>query len=292
VMLLALSLIHPAQSHAPADLDMTTGVLSPDWYYMALYPVFDIWGPAVAWAAAIGLSVLLSIMPWMVRYRRPQAAVVSPPDCNGCGNCSDDCPFGAVTIRPRTDGSPHREIAVVQPEVCTGCGICVASCPHTNPFHKGQTLSTGIDLPNFAFDALRKQAAARAGALDTPIRIMVFGCDHGAQMTKLKLPGVATMSLPCSGMLPPSMVDYLLTRKLVDGVIITACRPGECFHRLGPEWTEKRFAGERVPKLRKAVPRDRMRVIWAASTETPQLAREIAQFREELAATPVKGAAE
>ncbi len=292
IMLVALSLIHPAQSHDSANLGLSTGVLNPDWYYMALYPVFDTYGPAVAWAAAIGLSVLLSVMPWMVRYRRPQAARVSPPDCNGCGNCASDCPFGAVTIRPRSDVSPHREIAVVQSEVCTGCGICVASCPHSNPFNKGQILSTGIDLPNFAFDSMRKQAAARAGALDTPVRIMVFGCDHGAVLKDIKMPGVAIMSLPCSGMLPPSMVDYLLTRKLVDGVIVTACRPGECFHRLGPEWVQQRMDGERVPKLRRAVPRDRMRVIWAASTETTSLVREIAEFREELAATPVKGAAE
>jgi ferredoxin/coenzyme F420-reducing hydrogenase delta subunit len=298
VMLVALSLIHPATSHAPADLDQATAVLNPDWYFMALYPVFDKWGPAVAWGAAIGVSALLLVMPWTTRFKRPQAAEVNPEVCNGCGNCSDDCPFGAVVIRPRTDGGASREIAVMQPDLCTGCGICMASCPHSNPFHKGDHLTTGIDLPGFAFDSLRKQAAARAGALTGPVRIMVFGCDHGARIEHLAGPSVATLSLPCAGMVPPSLTDYLATRNLVDGVVVTGCRPGECFHRLGPQWAEARLSGERVPKLRRAFPRERLQVIWAASTETERLRAEVDAFARELAALParlpvaVKGAAE
>jgi ferredoxin/coenzyme F420-reducing hydrogenase delta subunit len=284
IMLVLLALIHPATSHEAADLGRSTGILNPDWFYMALYPVFDHWGPMVAWSAAIGVTLVLSVMPWTVlKPTKRTAAVVSLANCNGCGNCASDCPFGAVTIRPRTDASPHREVAVVQADLCTGCGICMASCPHSNPFHPGETISTGIDLPNLAFDLLRKKAAALASGLAGPGRVMVVGCDHGAVLDRFKGPSVAVMSLPCSGMLPPSLADYLITKKLVDGVVVTGCRPGECFHRLGPEWTDLRFAGERVPKLRRAVPRQRVRVSWAAPTEPAQIARELEEFQAELA---------
>ncbi len=287
IMLLVLSLIHPAQSHPPADLGKATAVLNPDWFYMALYPLYDIKGPAVAWATAIGLTLALSVMPWMAFGRkRSAAAVVSPPNCNGCGNCASDCPFGAVVLRPRQDGSGHREIAVMQPDLCTGCGICVASCNKSNPFLRGDPHQTGIDLPDFAFDLVVKRASARTHGLVGDNRVLVLGCDHGAVLDHLKGPSVGVLSLHCTGMVAPSLIDYVLNKDLADGVLVTGCRPGECFHRLGPEWTELRLAGERVPKLRGAVPRQRVRLFWAASTETRALATELAEFRVALAELP------
>ncbi len=288
LMLVALSLIHPALSHAPADLSKTTSVLNPDWYFMALYPLFDTKGPAIAWTVSIGATVFLSLMPWMAfRRKRRAAAVVSPPNCNGCGNCASDCPFGAVIIRPRNDESGHSSIAVMQPDLCTSCGMCVASCNRTNPFlRSGEVRETGIDLPDFTFDLMVKRIQSRSHGLVGNNRVLVLGCEHGAKLDHLKGPSVGVQELHCTGMLPPSLVDYVLNKNLADGVLVTACRPGECFYRLGPEWTELRMAGERVPKLRGAVPRDRVRLSWAASTETKTLMSELAEFRVALAELP------
>lgn len=288
LMLVALSLIHPALSHAPADLSKTTSVLNPDWYFMALYPLFDTKGPAIAWTVSIGATVFLSLMPWMAfRRKRRAAAVVSPPNCNGCGNCASDCPFGAVIIRPRNDESGHSSIAVMQPDLCTSCGMCVASCNRTNPFlRSGEVRETGIDLPDFTFDLMVKRIQSRSHGLVGNNRVLVLGCEHGAKLDHLKGPSVGVQELHCTGMLPPSLIDYVLNKNLADGVLVTACRPGECFYRLGPEWTELRMAGERVPKLRGAVSRDRVRLSWAASTETKTLMSELAEFRVALAELP------
>ena len=38
-------------------------------------------------------------------------------------------------------------------------------------------------------------------------------------------------------MLPPSFVDFALSRKLTDGVMIAGCAENDCFHRQGNEWT-------------------------------------------------------
>lgn len=43
--------------------------------------------------------------------------------CLACGDCTQACMFGALTIRPG-DGLP-----VVDMDKCTGCGKCVAACP-------------------------------------------------------------------------------------------------------------------------------------------------------------------
>lgn len=287
LMLVVLSLIHPALSHPPADLGKATGLLNPDWYYMALYPLYDTKGPAVAWAVAIGASLFLSLMPWMAfRRKRRAAALVSPPNCNGCGVCTSDCPFGAVVMRPRQDDSGHQKIAVVQPDLCTSCGMCMASCNRTNPFLPGQKHETGIDIPDFTFDLMVKRISARTHGLVGEGRVMVLGCEHGSVLDHLKGPSVGVLALHCTGMLPPSLIDYILNKDLADGVLVTACRPGECFYRLGPEWTELRMAGERVPKLRGAVPRERVRLFWAASTETRALMTELAEFRVALAELP------
>ncbi|CAA7617170.1 Cytochrome b subunit of the bc complex [Candidatus Terasakiella magnetica] len=288
IMLVGLSLIHPAMSHPPADLGKATAVLNPDWYYMALYPLYDTKGPAVAWMVSIGATLFLSVMPWMAfRRKRRAAAVVSPPNCNACGNCASDCPFGAVVLRPRPSGvAGAAQIAVVQPDLCTSCGMCVASCNRTNPFLKGEPRETGIDLPDFTFDLMVKRLSARTHGLTGNNRVLVLGCEHGAVLDHLKGASVGVLPLHCTGMMPPSLIDYVFNKDLADGVLVTACRPGECFYRLGPEWTEKRMAGERVPKLRGAVPRERVRLFWAASTETKKLATELAEFRVALAELP------
>ena len=83
-------------------------------------------------------------------------------------------------------------------------------------------------------------------------------------------------------MLPPSFIDYVLSRKLAEGVAITGCREGHCSYRLGPEWMEQRLDGERDPRLRERVPRERIARIWASPTDWRQLERELAEFKDGL----------
>lgn len=83
-------------------------------------------------------------------------------------------------------------------------------------------------------------------------------------------------------MAPPSMIDFVLSRKLADGIAIVGCSERSCFNRLGVDWTEQRFAHERDPYLRTRVPRDRLTTIWASSTQTSSLAGQLDEFRSRL----------
>ena len=75
----------------------------------------------------------------------------------------------------------------------------------------------------------------------------------------------AVIRLPCVGMLPPSFVDFALSRRYADGVMISGCAEGDCHHRLGNEWTIERMARRRDPYLRQRVDTRRLLVELAAA---------------------------
>jgi coenzyme F420-reducing hydrogenase delta subunit len=111
---------------------------------------------------------------------------------------------------------------------------------------------------------------------------MVFGCDHGVAVEQACGPGVAAVSLACIGQLPPSFIDYVLSRDLADGVILTGCAEDFCFNRFGIAWTEARLAGERDPHLRARVPRERLSTLWLGRHEVAQLERALEEFANRL----------
>jgi len=90
------------------------------------------------------------------------------------------------------------------------------------------------------------------------------------------------VTMPCIGMLPPSFIDYVLSRDLADGVFLTGCREGDCCFRLGIRWTEARLAGERDPRLRRRVDARRIGRYWAGLTRSRAFFRELTAFRDRL----------
>jgi ferredoxin/coenzyme F420-reducing hydrogenase delta subunit len=286
VALIGLAFAYPAVSQGAADLGVEVTTVGLDWFYLAGYPVLDRLAPAWGWAVAVFGTVALGLLPWLPRTRGPARAVVDLHNCNGCSRCFADCPFGAVTMAPRSDGRPVPREAVVDPDLCTGCGICVGACPTATPFRGAADLVTGIDLPDRTLQDLRAALEAQAARLGPGPRIVVFGCDYGIDVTASRdTEGVARLSLPCIGALPPSFIDYALTRLKFDGVIVTGCRENGCHQRFGVTWTRQRIAGARDPYLRTRVPRDRVAEVWAAPRERARLEAAIAEMRRHVGAT-------
>jgi quinol-cytochrome oxidoreductase complex cytochrome b subunit/coenzyme F420-reducing hydrogenase delta subunit len=282
VMLLALSLAHPAISQAEADLARIPSPVGIDWFYLWFYPLGDFWGPTGVWSFAFFGTLLLMLMPWLPRKREKAIPVVSLDNCNGCTRCAVDCPYGAIMMADRTDGKPFEKQAVVNPATCVACGICMGSCPTSTPFRRAGDLVPGIDLPWLKLADVRESTHVVAAALRERPAVLIFGCDHGFDVRKLAGSGIGAVRLPCTGMLPPSMIDYTLSRGLADGVMITGCREGECNYRLGTRWTEERIEGTRDPRLRGRVPRDRIARVWVAPVEWRRLESELAAFRARL----------
>jgi len=280
--LLALAIAFPAASQGRADLAVVPATIKLDWFYLPLYAVFDRWSYGAGWALlAIGGAVMIAL-PFLPPLRRPATATVHLDWCNGCGRCAEDCPYAAITMGRRSDGLPFDSEAVVNPSLCVGCGICVGACPTSTPFRHGAELVTGIDLPDPALGLLRERTHAATGKLAGPARILVFGCDHGVTGATFASESVAAVSLPCIAMLPPSFIDYVLSRDLADGVFVTGCSETACYNRLGERWMEERIAARRDPHLRRRVPRERLAVCWPTPSDRRRIDREIAAFAARL----------
>jgi ferredoxin/coenzyme F420-reducing hydrogenase delta subunit len=280
--LLAVSIWRPALSQAPADLSKTPADIGLDWLFLPLYPLADRWSPEAIWGVLGLATVILAAVPWLPPFRRPRAAEVDLPYCNGCNRCVEDCPYEAVILIPRTDGLPFPQQAQVRPDLCVSCGICMGACPSSTPFRRTEELRTGIDLPDYRLRDLRERVIAASAQLAGPVRILILGCEHGAAGN-----GAAdTVSVPCAAMSPPSMIDFIFSKGLADGVVVAACAERACYNRLGVQWTKERFSGERDPYLRARVPRERLATVWASPSETKRLQAVIAQLRERLASLP------
>ncbi len=284
VSLLVLALVHPATSQGPADPGRVPADLGLDWFYLPLYPFYEKLPGPVTWSASLVLLFLFLSVPWLPPMRRRRPARVDLANCNGCARCFADCPYNAITMVMRSDGRPFAREPRVDPSLCVACGLCAGACPTAMPFRRRAELSPGIDLPDATIRALRERVHAAAARLVERPRVMVFGCEPGVDLTGLGGPAVAAVTVTCAGQLPPVFVDYVLSRDLADGVVITGCAPGSCLHRFGQAWTEARLARRRDPRLRRRVPDERVRTVWAGPLGRARLEAEIAAFRRALAA--------
>ncbi len=280
--LLALSLYRPALSHAPADLAAVPRELHIDWFYLNAYPLLEYWPAGQVWMLTTGVTVLLMLMPWLLPKKDGPRAVVDLAHCNGCGICFEDCPFDAITLQPRSDGARYEHEVAVNPALCGACGICAGACPASNPFRMArETLKTGIDMPQLPVDDMRRLTRSTVAALQGEVRILVFGCEHGLDVGSLERDDTRGIRLICSGMLPPTLVEYALQLG-ADGVMVTGCRDNDCYFRFGNRWTRRRFAGERKPILRARAERERIRMHGGAEPDRREIEAELADFRRHL----------
>jgi coenzyme F420-reducing hydrogenase delta subunit/Pyruvate/2-oxoacid:ferredoxin oxidoreductase delta subunit len=257
-----LAAFAPVMSHSAADLATSPNALEIDWVILFIHPLMYVTSAGFIWGILVFILLMLFLLPlFSPRYTTP-VAKVDPDNCNGCRRCFDDCPYAAVTMVPHPDRKMARQLAQVDTDLCASCGICVGSCPSSTPFRSAEKLITGIDLPQSPINDLRLQLRTELAKLKAETKIVVFGCQHAANVNALQDDAVAAIELICTGMLPPSFIEYAL-RDGASGVLITGCCTGGCEYRLGPQWTEERLLGMREPSLRASVPRERIQIIWA-----------------------------
>jgi len=260
--MLALSLIYPAYSQGPANLAAVPESLGIDWYYLLVYPLVQLYSPGFVWGLLAGITVLLLAAPWLPPARRAAPAVVNLDNCNGCERCVDDCPFDAVAMAPRSDGKAYQLEAVVDPELCISCGICVGACPTATPFRTRSALVPGIDLPELSAVGLREAMHSVAQGLTDGPRVLVIACRGSAAAKRFKRTGTGVLEVQCMAQVPPSFLDYTLSRNLADGVLLGGCSGGDCQYRLGALWTSQRIQRQRDPHLRQRVDNTRIALAW------------------------------
>lgn len=279
--LFILAALVPVMSHPAANLAIMPSTLSIDWVILFIHPLMYVTSAAFIWSILAGVLLTLFLLPVLLPQVSAPVAKVDPDNCNGCRRCFDDCPYAAVTMVPHPDRKIARQMAQVDSDLCASCGICVGACPSSTPFRSVEKLLTGIDLPQAPINELREQLRAELAKLDCEIKIVVFGCNHAVNVNTLQDSGVAAVSLICTGMLPPSFVEYAL-RDGASGVLISGCCAGGCEYRLGSQWTEERIFGMREPSLRASVARERIQIAWADAGNEAALHQALKDLRNRL----------
>ena len=284
-ILLVMSVIKPAVSVQPADLSRLPIDPPFDWFYLFLFPVKALFPKTIFWSFAIGLTVILFVMPWLKRHRASPAEVILE-NCTGCDQCNKDCPYGAIYMQPRADEtpinlSPRRRgmEAVVKIERCASCGICLGSCDFN-----------AIRMDGITDIQIKEKIARLLSEIsdDKMPKILGLICGQSINTGKIEdelkdIPNVKTASFPCIGMIHPSFVEYGLDSG-ADGVFIWGCVNGDCHYREGNTWLQSRLDGKRPPILRKDVDVRRIREYWLSSIHKDKLREEINLFERELIA--------
>ncbi len=301
--LLVLAAALPVRSQGPADLATVPAVLAYDWLLLFIHPIAAATSGPFAWGLLGAVLALFLALPWLAVPRRvpaaPPAAVgaaanshtawrpaalaqpvaeVDPAHCSGCRRCVEDCPYAAISMVPHPSGRAGMELAQVRADLCASCGICVGSCPSSTPFRSAEVLHTGIDMPQWPVDALRQQMQSGLAALTGAQRFVVLGCAQGARLEGVAAADVLVLPMVCTGLLPPSFVEYAL-RAGASGVLVATCREGGCAFRLGERWTRERLSGQREPRLRASVPQDAWALAAVDAGDEAALAAALAGLR-------------
>ena len=174
-------------------------------------------------------------------------AIVDQSICVACLTCVRACTYGAAAIDSEAIGvGGIVGAASVDADTCSGCGLCAAACP-TGAI--SMTLFSDTDVisevsalfrpDRFSATSPAPGPGARGRPLSEPW-IVTFCCPHSGPAVKAfgddageaSPVGHDIIEVPCTG-----RIDNLhLMRTFedgADGVIVSGCEPGRCYHSTG-----------------------------------------------------------
>jgi ferredoxin/coenzyme F420-reducing hydrogenase delta subunit len=251
VAVLAAALVYPATNAAAAQMAVKPAQFTMDWWYLWPLAVTARLSGGGIWLATLLAGAGLMTVPWWLARRRPRPAyqaTVNVARCFACTLCSHDCPFGAITMVPRTDGKPFPSQAQIDPDRCIGCGVCAGACD-----------TQGIGLA--WFDAQQVIRELETLVLTETARgappALAFVCaqsDGGWELFDVvawsrRLPGYTVRPVPCVGWIEPKIVERLIS-KGATAVLIVGCGSSEAFCKEGNTWLPARLSGAREPAFR------------------------------------------
>lgn len=248
---LTAALVYPAANAAVAHLAVKPARFTMDWWYLWPLAFTARLSGGGIWLTALLAGAGLMTVPWWLARRRPRPvfqATVNISRCFSCTLCSHDCPFGAITMVPRTDGKPFPSQAQIDPDRCIGCGVCAGACD-----------TQGIGLA--WFDAQQVTRELEAFVLAEVARgappALAFVCaqaDGGWELFKAgawaaRLPGYSVRPIPCAGWIEPKLIERLISKGAA-AVLIVGCGSSEAFCKEGNTWLPARLSGAREPAFR------------------------------------------
>jgi len=208
------------------------------------------------WLTGIAFSIVLLLVPRLVRRPREGTlapSVVDPRLCTGCNQCPQDCPWEAITMVPRKDDRPTL-VAFVNEARCVSCGICAGSCA---PMGVGPPGRTGRDQLDVLRHLLPTLGADAPGGRMPVVAVVCNECP-GSHIDAFRQRGLHVHPVSCAGNLHSSVVEWFI-RRGSPGVIVGSCPPRDCVNREGPKWLHERLFNDREAELQDRVDHRRVR---------------------------------
>lgn len=228
-LLIAYTLLFPIAMAGKAEAEKMPQLMQPDWFYLFFAPVFGSRFSLYIGAALGALFLALILLPKLMKRRQIIPAAVVADKCTGCGLCAVDCPYQAMHMVERGDGSRHKFLVSIDTALCSGCGVCSGSCAY--------------DAITFA--SPEPEYAAMQG------KWAVLMCQNRAETAGTQdIPGAAVTVMPCSGKLGVSMAEKIRMAG-AKGILVGTCPEGDCWYREGNQWLQERIALGRKPNFRK-----------------------------------------
>jgi ferredoxin len=276
-LLTAAAVVRPLAMAPKADPFVLPAAIPTDLFVGFWLPLTRGLSGGAALLSLVVAAVALLVVPAFTRRRGAQApppSVVDEEICVGCLQCEQDCPYGAVTMFPRSSRRSDL-VARVDPSLCVSCGICAGSCA---PMGVGPAGRTGRDQIT-EVHAFLAAPARRVG------EVVAICCAHGAGRYRpaLEAEGAAVYAVECAGNLHSSVIE-LLIRGGAGGVMVVSCPPRDCWSREGPRWLGERLFHEREAELQARVDRARVRVAYANAHETGLAVAALRTFTQDVTA--------
>ncbi len=265
--LLTVAILLPAEIGLPFDLTRLVRLpvrVDPIYLpFLVVTPRFMVW-------LLLGLTAIAAVLPWLPLAPDHPRLEIHAERCIGCTLCAHDCPYGAITMAERHDGSHHKWIAVAHPERCVGCGICLGSCNDHGAISIG-----GLDY-QVTLQAVDDLLARRE---DHPV--VAFTCERHLAVSSEATTAAGDrvlVPLPCVGALPPQTIAHALDAGARE-VQVIGCPPGDCANREGNLWTAARLARERQPHLRLRPLEEAVHAVWTVPTRLKEALTDVFSYR-------------
>ena len=281
--LLAAAIMYPAPLDSVAAMAEKAESFTVDAWYLSPLALSLRMKSAGLWVALGGAVTLSALVPWIFgrkRKRESYQALVEEPHCHSCSQCSQDCPYDAISLVPRTDGKPFPSVAWVNPARCVGCGVCGGSCD-----------TGGVGISWFETKAeerriLQSVETARGKGGGSWVAFVSAEVDGSLGRFRQaawesRLEGYEIFAVPTASWVRSSLVEKLLKRGS-EGVLVVRDGRAESPSRDGGRWVEDRLEGKREPVFRpkRAGGSEKWKVIDYDPSIEPLAAEQARAFRE------------
>jgi len=303
-ILLVVSLLIPASLDEKANLFVSPEEFTLNFFYNPWLPFTRSMPLLTIVSLGAGFSFLL-LLPWFLsplKEERPPKSDLDQLQCNGCVQCVLDCPYEAISMVPRTEGSLKLSemVAEVEAELCVSCGLCSASCARMTigpPARKGsdQYLAVKSLVQRYETEGEELNSQTIVIACTNQIR----SSERLRNLLYHRL-DVQIYPVACMGSLHMVTIGHLAY--YFQNLILAACPERNCTNKDAYMLLRDRLTGQRLPGLPGRVDRSREKgkktgslmslmgsQAVAKPTRTTPGRRQTSKQRSSINSTPIHG---